>query len=318
MIMHIRSFQQDDALAVADIINAVFPDSLTTPEQVRQDDERRDPKINFARFVAELDGRLVGYALHTQFLDYYHPQKFVLRGAVLPEYRQRGVGSALYEQVLAALASHSPRTLQAYAREDRDFSTRFLQQRGFVEVWRRYSSSLDLTGVQVPPFVALEKTLQARGIVIRTIAQLATDPERDEKLHALNTELEADVPIGQDLTPLSFDEFKAERIHNPVVLRDAFFVALDGERYVGMSSLWRDGTGKHLDVDFTGVQREYRGQQIALALKVLGLRYAQQQGYVSVRTTNDPQNAPMLAINAKLGFVRDPAVIRFEKEVSRG
>jgi GNAT superfamily N-acetyltransferase len=52
---------------------------------------------------------------------------------------------------------------------------------------------------------------------------------------------------------------------------------------------------------FTGVFREYRGQGIAMALKVVALDWAKQQKVPYARTNNHSANQPMLAVNRKLG-----------------
>jgi RimJ/RimL family protein N-acetyltransferase len=63
----------------------------------------------------------------------------------------------------------------------------------------------------------------------------------------------------------------------------------------------------------TGVDREYRRRGLATGLKVLAIARAREMGYRSIRTFNDSTNAPMLAINRKLGFARKPAWIGFRK-----
>jgi RimJ/RimL family protein N-acetyltransferase len=57
---------------------------------------------------------------------------------------------------------------------------------------------------------------------------------------------------------------------------------------------------------FTGVDRDYRGRGLAQALKLLASRFAQRHGASSIATDNDSRNAPMLAINRKLGYRPQP------------
>jgi GNAT superfamily N-acetyltransferase len=52
----------------------------------------------------------------------------------------------------------------------------------------------------------------------------------------------------------------------------------------------------------TGVIRAYRGRKIAQALKALAACYARQHGAREIGTDNDSLNAPMLAVNRKLGY----------------
>lgn len=43
------------------------------------------------------------------------------------------------------------------------------------------------------------------------------------------------------------------------------------------------------------------------------MAYAKTHGYREIRARNDALNTPMLHINERLGFVREPAWIGFEK-----
>ncbi len=50
-----------------------------------------------------------------------------------------------------------------------------------------------------------------------------------------------------------------------------------------------------------------------MALKLATIGYAREHGYTMIKTWNATVNEGMLAINGKLGFVRQPAWIEFEK-----
>ncbi len=67
----------------------------------------------------------------------------------------------------------------------------------------------------------------------------------------------------------------------------------------------------------TGVLTAYRGQEIAQALKRLAIDYAHRAGAVTIRTNNDFRNAPMLAINRKLGYQPEPGWIRLRGNLAR-
>ncbi len=66
----------------------------------------------------------------------------------------------------------------------------------------------------------------------------------------------------------------------------------------------------------TGVVASYRGRKIALALKLLAIRYAWSHGAKTIRTHNDSLNAPMLAINRKLGYQPQSGKYRLRKEIA--
>lgn len=63
------------------------------------------------------------------------------------------------------------------------------------------------------------------------------------------------------------------------------------------------------------MKREYRGRGIATALKVRTVEYARGRGYRQIRTENEIHNAPMIAINDRFGFQRQPVWITFWKDL---
>ena len=66
----------------------------------------------------------------------------------------------------------------------------------------------------------------------------------------------------------------------------------------------------------TGVDRAFRGRKIALALKLLIIKYAQNNGISYLRTNNDAENAPMLAVNRKAGYQPEPGQYRLLQKIS--
>jgi RimJ/RimL family protein N-acetyltransferase len=53
---------------------------------------------------------------------------------------------------------------------------------------------------------------------------------------------------------------------------------------------------------FTATMPQFRGRGFALAAKIATMRWAAANGITRVSTANDDTNAPMLAINARLGY----------------
>jgi predicted GNAT superfamily acetyltransferase len=64
-----------------------------------------------------------------------------------------------------------------------------------------------------------------------------------------------------------------------------------------------------LGIDLSGVHPAYRRRGIGTALKAQSMILARQRGYHTMRTTNDPVNTGILAINDRLGFKRLPAQV---------
>ena len=309
----LRNFSASDAdyAAVVAVDNACFPEYPGTVEELRHDDSSRSPEMKFQRWVAELDGQLVGFSSHSQFEGMFHPRKFSLFLAVAPAHQGQGIGRALYEILVEALAPHDPLSLRANVREDQARTMRFLAERGFVENTRSWESRLDVATFDPMPFAGAEQRALAAGITITNMAELqASDPEHRQRLYELDIEATMDEPHPEPVTPVARAAYDGWIFDNPNYLPEGNFIARDGERYVGMSTLrTSQADPSELYVSFTGVRRDYRGKGIAMALKLHAIAYARLRGAATIKTWNDSINRPMLAINEALGFQRQPAWI---------
>ncbi|MDP9310420.1 MAG: GNAT family N-acetyltransferase [Chloroflexota bacterium] len=313
MNAHIRTFTEHDYPASVAVVNAVFPEDQDTVEEWQHWDAHRDPKCNFRRWVAEVDGQVVAYGDYDQRSGMYHPRKFSVLVAVQPTYQGQGVGAALYNHILAELEPLEPLSLRAHVRADMTRSIRFLKDRGFREDMRFWESRLDVTAFDFSPYADAEERVRSHGIEIKTMAELVSDSQRDHKLFELDAALVQDVPHPEPHTPISYEFFNENLLQNPNLLPDGFFVALHNGRYVGMSNLWRSQASADLYTGLTGVCREYRRQGIALALKLRAITYAKARGTQIIKTSNESNNRPMLSINEQLGFVKQPIWISFLK-----
>jgi len=312
----IRAFTTDDYEDVLAVSNRSYPDYPDTVDEWRYWDEHRAPKIKFQRYVAEVDGEVAGLAQYNQAEGMYHPRKFGLDVTVDPDYRRRGIGSRLYDHVMAELEPHDPITLMASAREDYVDGVSFLEHRGYHEVMRNWENRLDLTQFDAEQWSDRVESVQGDGIRLSTMAELQTDPDCLRKLHELDVTIARDVPAPEPRTPLDYDLWREKIATNPNLMPELWFVALDGDKYVAMSNMWASQASKdELYTGLTGTLREYRRRGIATALKVACLKAAHDKGYALTKTWNETGNEGMLAINEALGFVRQPAWINYSNEL---
>lgn len=144
-----------------------------------------------------------------------------------------------------------------------------------------------------------------------TLAQ-DDDPERFEKLKRMSDEAEADVPSSEPYVPLEMREF-LEWLASPGLSPHRIWLAREGDDIVGISQLSYPPVRGVVETDWTGMARRARGQGIARALKCETLMQAMALGVDRVRTDNDSTNAPILHINASMGYRRRPDAVQLLK-----
>jgi GNAT superfamily N-acetyltransferase len=315
----LREFRYDDAdyQGILAVDNACFPEYPNTLEEWKHDDATRPAHHKFRRWVAEAGGRIVGFGNHGQIEGMFHPQKFSVFVAVHPESQGRSVGRALYDQILANLAQYDPISLRVNLRADSARANRFVLDRGFVEDSRAWESRLDVTAFDPGPFAGATERALRSGITFATMAELQQrDPDHRQKLYELDVEATKDEPHPEPQTPPSREVYDGWIFDSPNYLPEGNFIALDGDRYVGMSTLRSSqASPDELYVGFTGVLRPYRGRGVAMALKLKTIAFARERGIKTIKTWNDSNNRPMLRINEALGFVKQPAWISYLKKL---
>ncbi len=300
------------------IYNANYPDYPISVAERRSRDESLDrTKYLLKRFECidlEQD-QIVGFGDVMNLPDMYHPRKFMAGILVDPQQQGRGIGRAIYSRLNEELVRLNAMLVWAMSKEDLPRRIEFFQRRGFSEKSRIWESRLDLTTTDPAKFAGyVEKSLN-QGITFTTLAKEQPQGQGSlRKIHELVQLIWADMPREAPFTPLSFEQWESFSLKNPQLLPENYFIAKDGPSYVGMSNAFRIDTEPGvLQQDDTGVIREYRGRGIATALKLKVIEYGKRNGYHRVKTWNDSVNAPMLAVNTKLGFKRQVGWIMMEK-----
>ena len=315
--MTIRPFErtnEDYKLAVG-IFNAVWVGQEETVAEWQERDERRAKTLKLGRFFAEVDGLAVGYASYEQHRHMNHPGKLWVSVNVLPAFRRRGIGSALWQHLCREIEQFDPLSLFIGTREDFPEGVRFAEKLGFVENLRHWESRLEPGTFRLDDWADHARRVAEQGIEIRSVVELKTDPERDRKLYELDWATVQDIPSPVPPVRKSFEEFQKVWERSNLV-QDAWFVALDQGQYVGMTEFWSNQADPGLfETGLTGVLPSHRRRGIAMALKLRGIEFAQQREIRELRTWNASGNEAILEVNRRLGFVRRPAHIAYVKEV---
>jgi mycothiol synthase len=312
---NIRPFDKEkdypDAVAIS---NLLWPEFPVTEEKWRLFDENVPSNLHSGRITAEKSGKLIGSALFGQWEDSYHDQKFWLWIAVHPEHQHEGAGTALLQSLLESIAPYNPIEVITSSHENEVSRMNFLQKHGFVEFWREGESRLDVEAFDPSVLQGTAERVTSLDIVIHTCAELKRDPELDQKVYELHCTICDAMPLVFPFTHLPFEEFKKAYCPED---NDAWFIAIDRStgKYIGLSALTKPASGDYLYTHLTGTLPEYRGQGIASALKLRTVLYAKEKNVPEIRTTNAQSNKGMLAINEKMGFVRQSARVDFKKEL---
>ncbi|HEV8353260.1 MAG TPA: GNAT family N-acetyltransferase [bacterium] len=317
----IRPQADEDYEAMARIHRAVYPDWPVTAAEVREHMAEIDPaRFVHVGLVAEdrASGEVVAAASYHQLPWSFHPDRFRTRLNVHPAWQGRGIGRALMERMLSELRARGARWVKAYAREDYARSIAFVAGFGFREYARSFESRLDVAQMDLPAFADYARSASELGITITTLSdELRQHPDCLPAVYEMHCILDMGAPRDDPglPTPPTYADYRRGSIDSPMTLLDGYFLAKFGEVYVGESVLKRsDADPTWLHQELTGVIPECRGRGIATALKLRTVEYAQTHGHRIIQTWNSSKNGPMLAINGKLGFQRQPAWVEFQLE----
>jgi len=267
--------------------------------------------------VAETEsGQVVGFGEYKHIFFSFHPLRYALGIEVDPLWQRQGIGGVLYDRVMSELRGAGARVTSPLVPWSSESGIRFVEKRGFVEENRSIESRLDLARFDRGIFAEAARRLEGEGMIVTSFArELQSDPLAGQKLKDLEDSGASDVPHAITDYPMGYEDYKVVILENPLIDWDGSYVAKDGDIYVGSSSVFESGIGGVVDQGFTVVRPGYRGRGIAETVKLRTALHATEKGVRQIRTYNDADNAPMLAINRKMGFVKKAEWIVFEKEI---
>jgi GNAT superfamily N-acetyltransferase len=218
-----------------------------------------------------------------------------------PAFRGQGTGTLLYDELERFVLANGADELIMEVNENDPPSQCFAEKRGFTIDRHQFESVLDLDRFDEGPYQDVVPSVEATGIRFFSLAEAGNTGAALRKLHAVNYASMMDIPGAQN-DWLPFDTFEAYVRQADWFLPAGQLLAADGDEYVGLAAVQLIPEKQGAYNLITGVIRAYRGRKIALALKLLAIRYARKNGARYLRTHNDSLNVPMLAINRKLGY----------------
>lgn len=235
--------------------------------------------------------------------------------AVKPEQQGQGLGSRLFDDAFTAVSTFNVKKLKAFMRDDQPEWLRFAQNRGFTIQNHLFGSTIDLAEFDERPFAALIDSVEASNIRLTSLADMGDTEDARRTLHAALTVVSQDTPGSPSSDFPSFEAF-SEMLNTARWSRSADqIMAVEGNKCVGFAVVsYNTETNTFLNL-FTGVLPTYRRRKIAQALKLKSIGYAKDCGADFIYTNNDSHNAPMLAINRKLGYKPQPGNYLLHKQL---
>jgi GNAT superfamily N-acetyltransferase len=318
-VVDLRPATNADAVKVADLETARTPDDPRDPELLRFSWTAAPAGEVFTRMLAERDGSAIAYlyAGHIRWEEI--PKRF---GSMRFLLHPKSWTEAQYEQLIEAgeawVRGEGGEIGVVRVRANIKNDIRMLERRGYREVRRGRQWELDLTAHRARLLAGAEegrRDMRKEGVRLLTLDR-DTDPDRLTKLYELATIGDRDVPTTVPLPVKSYDEWHHRWFDNPGIRSDRVWIARESDAIVGLSAIEYPPTTGAPWTAFTTTARSVRGRGIARALKYETIAQAIGLGVERIRTQNDGENAPILHINAQMGYEPIDPVLELHRELT--
>lgn len=318
-VLELRPATIADGVKVADLETARTPDEPRDPEMLHFRWTYPPAGEVFTRMLAERNGSAIAflYAGHMpwkEIAERFGSMRFILH--------PMSWTGALYEQLVDAgeawVRAEGGETGVVRVRASIKNDIRSLESRGYREVRRGRQWELDLTAHRERLLAGAEEgreRMRKQGVRVLTLDR-DTDPERLTKLYEMSTMGERDIPTTVPMHAMSYEEWHRLWFDNPGTRADRFWIAREGDSIVGLSAIEYPPTRGVPWTAFTTTARSVRGRGIARALKYETIAQAIALGVERIRTQNDGENAPILHLNAQMGYEPIDPVLELHRELT--
>jgi GNAT superfamily N-acetyltransferase len=291
--------------------------------------EFHDPYQPRRMLLARVDGAIVGCGGYEVSVD--DGAVVWLSVEVLPRFRRRGIGSALYQHLTELAAADGRTTLQAELLHTEAAGERILAPTGFGSVPRHSAQSRFLLSrgfrleqvervsrlaLPIPSGALTTHLATARAAAGAKYRTLVWEGDGDGRwladLARLHAEMSTDAPsAGLDFPVETWDVQRVRTVEglnrsSPRAMLHAAIEHVPTGRLVAFNELSVPPDRRRgVEQQDTLVLRDHRGHRLGMLVKVTNLMQleATHPGHPSVTTFNAEENRHMLAVNEALGFV---------------
>jgi GNAT superfamily N-acetyltransferase len=312
--------QADELFRLHQVVHAA--DQPDNPPPVREpffaDLRHSSPETRTARLVGRIDGELVGSAaLVLPEIDNRHLALMELQ--VHPAYRRRGVGRALCDRVAGQARQERRRTLGGWTRRQApggpprgEAGERFLTAMGFAPALAGFTRRIDLAAIDESVEQRLIDECLPHATDYACVSWTGLTPdELAGDAAQLTNRLNIDAPSGEvELEAATVD---ADRLHageRRALGRHSQLVGVAARHrstgeLAAVTKIEVRSTADHGWIMLTIADPKHRGHRLGTIVKIECHRLVRRTfpDLRYVYTGNAATNAPMAAINERLGFV---------------
>jgi GNAT superfamily N-acetyltransferase len=283
----IRAAVGDDAEAVAAVRRAVYSYKVMSAAAIRHMITVSQPAERFLPLVAVCGGEVVAWGSAGLNVWTSEPGQSELTIYVHPDHRKQGIGTALAERLHQHLTEVGARRVRTFVQPE---GLEFARNLGYDGTRRMHYSGVDVRALPAQPETP-------DGIELVTLDQVGP-----RQAYTADTIAGLDEPGDAPMDAVGYDEWLEEIWHGPSMDKSLSVAAMVGDEIVCFTVV--ETAGDRAWSGMTGTIPSYRGRGLAKLVKSVALRRAAAAGITAAYTSNDDENAPMLAINNWLGYQR--------------
>ena len=286
----LRDATIDDAAAAVRLLTIVSPEMVFSVEGFRHNWASSPPEAWRTAWCVEDGDELVGWAVATLMVETSEPGVGWIGVNVHPDRRRTGLGSALLATAERHATEIGMTRVLSFSRGD-DPSASFARSRGYDQTASNEILVIDPREVEPP--------VPPEGVELKPYTAFVDDPR---PIYHVDTTSVLDEPGEARFDAITYDSWLERLWRNPALDHDASMVTLVDGVAVATTMLDTDRPSGRGQNNNTGTLPEHRGRGLATLAMQASLVRAAQLGCTVVYTGNDVTNAPMLAINRKLGY----------------
>jgi GNAT superfamily N-acetyltransferase len=291
----IRDFRHEDAPGVVALRREAEPTYVGTAATLLHRHRALPQAAQLRAWVAANGADVTAYASAVRPWDTSDSTVGEFGVLVAPRARRRGIGADLYERAVAHLRVVGARTAGVWARPE---GVSFLERRAHEHRRSSWQSALDLREADLTELVPLEGRKAREGFHVVPLREVL---DRPRDLYELDVATSRDEPSDYPIDAMEYDDWVRTTYEHPGIDHEGSRVVVAGDRLVAWALIDTDGHGRGMNA-FTGTHPEFRGRGLARLAKLAVAAWARGSGVDVLFTGNDASNAPMLAINRRMGY----------------